>query len=69
MADPTDPTNDEIATQQAAGGAVGTVGAEPETPATDPTKGWFRANVGWVLAEIDYTKNGKTEAERAALNP
>lgn len=32
-------------------------------------KAWFRANVRWVIAELDHVRAGRTEEERADLNP
>lgn len=69
-------TEDEQATQQAASGAPGTESghgealAEPETPVQpDEMKAWFRANVRWVMAEIDWTRSGRSTQERELLNP
>ena len=61
-------SEDEIATEQAALGAPGTETA-PDVAAADPIKDWFRANIGWVMAEIDYTKQGHSPETRSGLNP
>lgn len=47
----------------------------PATPAvadpveTDEFKAWVRANVRWLMAELDWTRSGRTAEERETLNP
>lgn len=70
-------TNDEIATEQAASGAVGTA-SDPVAPApvpaspvifTDAEKAKIRTNIRWIMAELDYARSGRNADERATLNP
>lgn len=32
-------------------------------------KAFFRANIRWLMAELDWAKAGRTAEERAQLNP
>lgn len=43
--------------------------AKADADPVDPNKAWFRANVHWVLAEMDHVRQGHDEAARAVLNP
>jgi hypothetical protein len=67
-------TDDELATQQAAGGAPGTEDARsaPDSARlifTDIEKAKIRANIRWIMAELDYARSGRRHEERTRLNP
>lgn len=67
-------TDDEVATQQAAGGAPGTYEGVGEPVSRDDQmtaelKGWIRANARWLLNELDWTRAGRDPEERETLNP
>lgn len=76
-----EPSDDETATMQAASGAPGTEEAAnnlesaepsntvPEAPAAEEGKRWVRDNIGWVMAEMDHYREGKSADERERLNP
>ena len=84
-----EPTDDEIATQQAAAGAPSTAGVPADPPAAPaplspppakratPTYSaddiglrlWFRANIEWVIKEMDLHGMGATAEQREASNP
>lgn len=70
-------SRDEAATMQAADGAPGTKDAvetqlQPAPASlifTDAEKAKIRANVRWIMAELDYARSGRNAEERADLNP
>lgn len=64
-------TDDELATQQAASGAPGT--GEPVSGNnlifTNAEKTKIRANIRWLMAELDWARSGRLADERETLNP
>lgn len=64
-------TNDELATMQAGSGyAADPVPSGQANPVQDAEmKGWIRANIRWILAELDFIKEGHSAEARETLNP
>lgn len=45
------------------------VAPKDENAFTQSEKDKFRANARWIMAELDWTRAGRSAEERATLNP
>lgn len=76
MADETNSASPEAVTAQANAAAAADAVREgnPSAPKSarapnDATKAWVRANIRWVMAELDWARSGRSLEEREQLNP
>lgn len=63
------PATEPVAALDTAPESAAPVAPEPRDLFDADMKAWFRANAHWVLIETQLIQSGRSEEERARLNP